>query len=148
MIFFLQKSIKLLRIRYITPIPNNRSNYMNFQNIVAYCGLTCKGCPIYWATREPDKKLQKKMRTAIARICNEQLGTDYNYENINDCDGCQTASGKLFTGCLDCEIRTCARTRKVETCAHCPDYICEKLKKMYKTDPTGKVWLDVVKSTL
>lgn len=121
---------------------------MDSQNFVSYCGLTCNGCPIYWATRETDKEKQKKMREKIAEICNEHYGLTYTHQNINDCDGCRSGSGILFSGCLDCRIRNCAVFREVETCAHCPDYLCNKLKEHYQSDPTGKIWLDIIRETL
>jgi hypothetical protein len=121
---------------------------MDHQNFISYCGLTCNGCPIYWATRETDQEKQKKMRKKIAEMCNEQYGLKYTDQDINDCDGCRGESGILFSGCLDCRIRHCAVFREVETCAHCPDYLCDKLQDHYKSDPTGKIWLDIIRSTL
>ncbi len=121
---------------------------MNFKKIVAYCGLTCKSCPIYWASKEPDKKIQKKMKTKIAQLCNEHYGTNYDQSDITDCNGCRTESGILFSGCLTCEVRKCVKEKNLETCALCPDYICTKLKKLYQTDSTGKIWLDIIRSTM
>lgn len=121
---------------------------MNPWNFVSYCGLTCNSCPIYWATREtnPDKK--KKIRTKIAEICNEHYHMNYSCQDINDCDGCRSGTGVLFSGCMDCRIRNCAVFREVETCAHCPDYLCDKLKEHYQSDPTGKIWLDIIRETI
>jgi hypothetical protein len=121
---------------------------MDSGNFISYCGLTCNGCPIYWATREHDKRKQKRMRAKIAEMCNKQYGLNYSYRDINDCDGCRAESGVLFSGCLDCRIRNCAVFREVETCAHCPDYLCDKLKEHYKSDPTGKIWMDIIRSTI
>lgn len=36
---------------------------------VSYCGLICETCPIYAATREPDKGTQARMRIEIAEMC-------------------------------------------------------------------------------
>lgn len=121
---------------------------MNVLEIVAYCGLTCKSCPIYWATREQDKGKRQIMRTKIAQLCNEHYDFNINPEDITDCDGCRTESERLFSGCRNCEIRKCARQRGFETCAHCPEYVCEKLQKLFDTDPSGKVWLEVIKSII
>ena len=121
---------------------------MIVQEIVAYCGLTCISCPIYWATREQDYEKQQKMRTRIAQLCNEHYGSDLKVGNITDCDGCRTETGSLFAGCRNCEIRKCARQREFLTCAHCPEYICEKLQKLFDTDPTGKFWLEAIKSMI
>jgi hypothetical protein len=121
---------------------------MKSWNFVSYCGLTCNSCPIYWATRETDPDQKKKIREVIAEKCNEHYGLSYTGQDINDCDGCRAQSGVLFAGCLNCSIRNCAVSREVETCAHCPDYLCDKLEEHYKTDPAGKVWLDIIRSTL
>ncbi|MFO7890592.1 MAG: DUF3795 domain-containing protein [bacterium] len=118
---------------------------MDFKTIVANCGLTCKSCPIYWATRETDKEKQKLMRIKIAEYCNQEYDTDLKYKNINDCNGCRTETGILFTGCYNCEIRACAQEKDLETCAQCSDYTCNKLKKLYKTNSAGKIWLDIIK---
>ena len=85
--------------------------------LVAYCGLTCQGCPIYWATRENDPVKKQKIRTAIARLGQEHYGVTMRPEEITDCDGCTLENGRLYSGCKQCEIRICARERKVETCA-------------------------------
>jgi hypothetical protein len=115
---------------------------------VAYCGLMCDGCPIYWATQETDPEKQAKMRTAIARLGQEQYDLTFRPEDISDCDGCRTENGRLFSGCKTCEIRDCARERNLKTCAHCDDYACEKLRKMFATDPGAKTHLEVIRSIL
>ena len=118
--------------------------------LVAYCGLVCHGCPIYWATKEPDEAKRDKMRADIVRICREQYGygEDFTPEYVTDCDGCRTEGGRLFSGCEKCEIRKCARQRELENCAYCNDYACEKLEKFFENDPSAKARLDVIKSTL
>jgi len=121
---------------------------MNIQNIVAYCGLTCKSCPIYWATREQDIKKQTAMRIQIAQLCNDHYGLNLNADDITDCDGCRAESGKLYAGCHNCEIRKCARQKEWITCAHCPEYVCEKLQKHFDTDMSGKMWLEVIRSII
>jgi hypothetical protein len=115
---------------------------------VAYCGLMCDGCPIYWATQETDPEKQTKMRTAIARLGQEQYGLTFRPEDITDCDGCRMENGRLFSGCKTCEIRDCARERNLVTCAHCAEYACEKLRKMFATDPGAKTHLEVIRSIL
>ncbi len=116
--------------------------------IVAYCGLVCQGCPIYWATRETDEEKREKMRTEIARICNEQYGSAFKPEDITDCDGCRTKNGRLFSGSEKCEIRKCARQKGLENCAYCSEYVCEKLQQFFINDPNAKTRLDVIRSKL
>jgi hypothetical protein len=121
---------------------------MNVNEFVAYCGLTCQGCPIYWATLEADPVNKQKMRVAIARLGQEHYGVVMQPEEITDCDGCKTENGRLYSGCSKCEIRACAIERKVETCAHCPDYACEKLQKSFAAEPSSKIKLEVIRSVI
>ena len=116
--------------------------------MIAYCGLTCQACPIFWATKEQSREKGEKMKAEIARICNEQYGTDFKAEDITDCDGCRTEGGRLFAGCIKCEIRNCARQKRHENCAHCCEYICEKLKEFFEKEPHAKVGLNVIRRTL
>jgi hypothetical protein len=110
--------------------------------MVAYCGLRCDTCPIYLATREQDITRQHAMRKDIARQCKEIYGTTLLPEEINDCDGCKAGTGRLFSGCMNCEIRQCAENRKLQNCAFCTYYACEILKKHFALDPSAKERLD------
>jgi hypothetical protein len=121
---------------------------MKVRELVAYCGLSCQSCPIFLATREGDRKKQQRMRAAISRLARKHYGLALGPEDIGDCDGCRTEHGMLFSGCITCAIRNCARQRNVESCAHCPDYACEKLQKFFLTDPNAKTRLEVIKSKI
>jgi hypothetical protein len=121
---------------------------MDFQELVAYCGLTCKNCPIYWVSREEDKEKQQKMKAKIAQLGSEHYGIEMTADDITDCDGCRTETGKLYHACMKCEIRQCARTRNLITCAHCSDYSCEKIQKHLKADPSSKIWIELIRSTI
>lgn len=120
--------------------------------MIAYCGLMCDGCPIFWATREKDTVKKEKMRAAIAQLCIERYGLHYGLEytakDINDCDGCRTKGGRLFSGCKNCQVRMCAIQKEVENCAFCSNYACDKLKEVFATDPSAKTRLEVIRSTL
>ena len=116
--------------------------------MIAYCGLVCRTCPIYLATRMEDKEEQARMRARIATLLKEQYGMNYGPEDITDCDGCSAEHGRLFVGCLRCGIRTCAREKGLENCAHCADYVCEKLKIFFNTDADAKTRLDEVRCRL
>jgi len=111
-------------------------------DMVAYCGLVCQTCPIYLATRNDDKEAQAGARAEIARLCNEHYGTTYRPEDITDCEGCRTESGRLFAPCRDCLIRRCARGKGVQTCADCGEYACERLEAFFATEPAAKTRLD------
>ena len=120
--------------------------------MLAYCGLMCDGCPIYWATREKSKEKKGKMRATIAQQCSEQYGLEYGLEytlkDITDCDGCRTTGGRLFSGCKSCPIRECAVQKELESCAYCSEYACNKLKELFVTDPSAKTRLEVIRSIL
>jgi hypothetical protein len=110
--------------------------------MIAYCGLNCAGCPIFLATVEPDVQKQKGMRIEIARLCREHYGMEIRVEDVTDCDGCHSETGRLFSACVKCEIRSCARERKLESCAYCADYGCQKLQKLFATDASAKPRLE------
>lgn len=120
--------------------------------MIAYCGLMCDGCPIYWATREKDKGKKGKMRAAIAQLCSEHYGFEYGLEytstDITDCDGCRTKGGRLFSGCRQCKIRKCAIQKGLKSCAYCSEYACDNLRKFFATDPSAKTRLEVIRSIL
>ncbi|KPL16998.1 MAG: hypothetical protein AMS23_08765 [Bacteroides sp. SM1_62] len=118
------------------------------KDVVSYCGLICKGCPILWATNEENEELKEKMKIEISRLCNELYKTEYCSEDITDCDGCLAENGRLFPGCVNCQIRNCAREKKISNCAYCGEYICEKLETFFKDNPESKSRLDFIRSVL
>lgn len=121
---------------------------MEIPELMAYCGLRCDRCPIYLATRETDRQEQAKMRARIAELAAEHYNMNLRPEDITDCDGCRTPAGRLFSGCRKCEIRKCARERAHLTCAHCAEYPCDALRKLFATDPGAKRALEDIRSSL
>jgi len=113
--------------------------------MIGYCGLVCRTCPIYVATREENKAEQERMRAEIARLCSEQYGMEYRPEDITNCDGCRTEGGRLFAACKKCPIRSCARQKGLESCASCPDFACGKLEAFFATEPAAKTRLEEVR---
>ena len=113
--------------------------------MVAYCGLTCDSCPIHLATLEQDKSRQKTMRESIAEQCNKIYKMNLQFNDISDCDGCRNNTGRLFSGCMNCEIRKCAIEKNIESCAFCGDYACELLKKHFLLDSNAKTRLDNIR---
>ena len=111
---------------------------------LAYCGLSCQTCPIYLATRQENPHEQARMRAEIARFCAEQYGMPYKLEDITDCDGCQ-ANQRLFSACQSCSIRNCAREKRLENCAFCLEYACDRLETFFKSDPSTKTRLDAIR---
>jgi len=115
---------------------------------ISYCGLVCESCPIFLATRETDKTKKDKMIYDIIGMCKVNYGIDYKYEDINDCDGCKSGSGRLFFGCKDCNIRSCAIEKGVDNCAHCEEYSCDSLLEIFNTDSGAKIRLDLIRNSL
>lgn len=115
------------------------------KNQLAYCGLSCEKCPIHLATLETDEVRKRIMREEIARECNEHYGMSLSPEDVIDCDGCRANTGRLFSGCMTCEIRKCASGRGFENCAYCEDYTCEKLEDIFKLDPGARENLEKIR---
>lgn len=115
--------------------------------MMAYCGLVCRTCPFYLATRMDNREEQTRMRVEIARLCKERYGMPYEPEDITDCDGC-TERGRLFSSCTPCPIRNCAQQKGLENCAYCREYACERLEAFFALEPAAKTRLDEMRSTM
>ena len=113
--------------------------------MIAYCGLECDTCPIHLATLEADESRQQAMRESIAEECSELYGMNMKPEDITDCDGCRAGNERIFSGCLKCEIRKCARERQIGSCAYCDDCPCEMLHKNFALDPSAKKRLEEIR---
>lgn len=92
--------------------------------LVAYCGLVCTECPAYIAERTDDDALRAKTAVRWSR-------SDFSVspEEVS-CDGCVVTEGTQFKHCELCEVRGCAASRGVATCAECPDYACARLERL------------------
>jgi hypothetical protein len=115
--------------------------------MIAYCGLACDKCFIHLATLEQNKSRQQEMRVSIARFISEHYNMNMQAEDITDCDGCRDNSGRLFSGCLNCEIRKCAILRNLESCAYCPDYACDKLTELFGREQGAQTRLEELRNT-
>ena len=111
--------------------------------MVAYCGLICTECPAYLATQKDDDSARRK----VAKEWSEMFKVDLKPESIN-CDGCLASTGTLFGYCADCEIRKCGVEKKVENCAHCGEYACERLTKWFQEVPAAKTTLEKIRKGL
>ena len=114
----------------------------------AYCGLVCETCPIHLLGQESDEKKREAIRADVIRVSREQYGTELLPADITDCDGCRADTGRLFSGCLNCPIRRCARTKKVESCGHCADYPCKDLEHFFAVEPSARDRLEGVRARL
>jgi len=112
------------------------------QTLIAYCGLDCSGCPIFKATLEQDPAKRGLMRVEIARTVSEQYGWELTPEEVTDCDGCRSETGRLFSGCERCEIRRCAAGRNLTSCAYCGGYACRELRDHFQRDPGARTRIE------
>jgi hypothetical protein len=110
--------------------------------MIAYCGLRCNECKAFKATQTHDIEWKKQ----IAKHWTEELKMELSSEDVN-CRGCK--SDTLSGWCRKiCKIRPCAAERKVETCAHCNDYVCAKLKEFLPNEPEATKNLEEIRKTL
>ena len=116
--------------------------------VISYCGLSCRTCPIYLASKETNEINKKEMINGIIRECKEHYGIEYNFEDINECDGCKSLSGRIFSGCLKCTVRACAIQKGVENCVYCEDYPCDNLNELFEAAPEAKKSLDLLQKNL
>jgi len=109
------------------------------QKMIAFCGLDCAVCPAFISTLENDDEKRKK-------VASEWNSEQYPLkpDDIN-CDGCLPTNKRLMVFCHDCTIRSCCIERKLENCAYCDDYVCEKLEKIWKMVDSAKDTLDEIR---
>ena len=99
------------------------SKHAMTENLLAYCGLDCADCYAFKSYATGSEEL----RIEAAQKWNSP---DYSVvpSDIN-CLGCKSEEGPHFKWCADCPMRACGIGRGVETCAHCDDFICDKVKQ-------------------
>ena len=97
---------------------------------LAKCGYRCDLCPAYEANLKSDADKQR-MSDAWEMYCGFQVPP----EQIQSCPGC-SISGADPT----CTVRPCAIEKGIENCAHCEEFMCDKLKtKMNFVEENVKV---------
>lgn len=95
------------------------------QEMIAYCGLVCTGCPAFIATQNNSDEERERVV--------EKWSSEEHRLEVSDisCDGCLSVDKRLFKFCTDCEVRNCASTKDVSNCAHCDEFACSKLEKLW-----------------
>jgi hypothetical protein len=104
--------------------------------IIAFCGIVCTTCPAFIATKENNNEKRKEVAEAWSTLEYPLKPKDIN------CDGCPTKNGSLISFVIDCTIRRCGIERRVDNCAHCVDYPCQKLAPCHERSPEAKYTLD------
>ena len=110
--------------------------------MIAYCGLDCNECKAFRATQLRDIEWKKQ----IAQHWSDQGEIKFKPEDV-DCHGCRSDLISGFCRKL-CRIRPCAEEKKVKTCAHCNNYLCEKLKEYLSGDLVAAENLEMIRKTL
>ena len=112
--------------------------------IIAHCGLVCTDCPAFIATQAEDA-------AALERVA-AQWREEYNAPEITVesviCGGCVTHDERKCGHWHECEIRACAGARGIANCAHCDEYVCEKLESFFGFVPDAREVLDGVRARL
>jgi len=105
---------------------------------IAVCGIDCTVCPTFRATMANDDALRQKTAAEWSKMYKAEIKP----VDIN-CRGCNSPEGPWFSYCAGmCEIRKCGKLRKLDTCADCADYACDKLEGFFKMAPEAKTTLD------
>lgn len=110
------------------------------EKMVAYCGIVCSECPAYIAHKENNDELRKK----TAEEWSKAFQSEVKPEDVN-CVGCLATDGVQIPYCATCELRRCGLDKKVENCAYCDEYICEKLGKWFERTPEAKERLEEIR---
>lgn len=110
---------------------------------ISFCGLACSACPAFIARQADDPELRRKTAAAWSKIYDAEIKPDDVF-----CDGCASEGSVLFGHCRVCRIRECGRSRKLKTCAHCPEYPCGRLEEFWAVVPEARQVLDRIKQEL
>jgi hypothetical protein len=113
------------------------------EEMVSFCGLLCNECGAFIATKNNDDKKRKE----VAELWHKEFNVEIKLEEIN-CSGCLSDSEPLFKHCKVCEVRKCGKEKAIENCAHCDEYACEKLEKIFQMASETKKRLDKIRSKL
>lgn len=81
--------------------------------LITYCGLYCGACSFKVGFEENNRE---------HIMCMPSMYDSFKSKPLEFCPGC-----RLENQCGDCDIRDCARDKKVEYCSLCQHYPCEKL---------------------
>jgi hypothetical protein len=95
------------------------------EKIIAFCGIDCAACPAYIGTQAGDAELLAKA-AAQWSTADEPLTP----EDVI-CYSCTQTEKRLYTWCSACRMKDCCREKNIPNCAHCDEYACEDLKKLW-----------------
>jgi hypothetical protein len=113
------------------------------EKMIAFCGIECTACPAFIAYKEDNDELRKK----TAGEWSKAFGVEIKPEHIN-CLGCLSVTGPHIGYCAECLIRKCGSEKKVQNCAYCEEYICDKLGDFFKKATDAKKNLEKIKQNM
>ena len=109
--------------------------------LIAYCGLYCGDCFGYKETvADLARDLRKELRSYRFDLMADALGEIPIFKEFKDYEKCYKLLGTMVKfrckktckgngGPPQCQIRNCARKKKLDGCWQCDDFpTCEKLK--------------------
>ena len=107
---------------------------------VCYCGLCCENCAVKAKVEPASKVLYEEMKNAgfenIIHLIPDGEGFWRFLKSVTQegaCISCQEGSGNP-----NCSVRTCAIEKKIEMCALCKEYPCDKFDAFFKGYPILK----------
>jgi hypothetical protein len=104
--------------------------------MIAYCGLDCSKCDAFIATDNNDNALREQVVKEWIRAYKIEIKP----EDIN-CTGCRSTGVKVHYCESMCEVKKCAGSRNMETCAQCHDFPCAHLSPVFEQAPQAEVTL-------
>ena len=105
--------------------------------LIAYCGINCKSCPLYIATKNDDIVVKQELSLKWGKLYNRS----FDIENMS-CHGCK--SGKKFFLSEQCDITTCNTVKGIETCKQCTNHPCDRIEKFYAWQKNNKTDVEIV----
>lgn len=95
---------------------------MDFSQI-GYCGYNCGIC----AGRSEDIAERRKMVEGWKKLYGHKMYTEDNVPIARPCCGCRNEGEMADTSC---QVRPCAKSKGVESCADCSDFPCDKIQNL------------------
>jgi hypothetical protein len=89
------------------------------EKMIGYCGYSCHLC----AARSDDPAVRQRLVDGWRKVFGHQ---NYTAENVK-CDGCPS-DGKVADQV--CKARPCAREKGLTSCAHCDEFMCDKMRHL------------------
>ncbi|HTY46953.1 MAG TPA: DUF3795 domain-containing protein [Methanomassiliicoccales archaeon] len=113
----------------------SRLRWWKMLDMIAYCGLDCRECDFFKATRTNDQEWKER----LAKKWADGLQVE--------CDGCK--SDRISGWCSKkCKVRPCAEKKGVRTCADCKEFQCDVLRNHLLSEPVASKNLEEMRKGL